>query len=333
MEARASNSGGTTYGIGTVSRLTGISVHTIRVWERRYGAVVAGRTPKGTRRYTPEDVERLTLLKRLVDQGRPISTVAPLTDKQLREANHDYVTRAAVVHEINHSDTIRVGAVGEFIPSRLSAHADQYEGVEIAVAETDMARFLASASRLRPEAVVIELATLQPETEKLLQDIRRASRARRIVVVFGFGRQNLVERLEDEGTQVLRAPVTIRELYRVLSRPLPPPPVPRSQETGAPDFELPAITEAPHRRFTRAQLARIAATSQAVECECPAHLVELVVALNAFEVYSAECESRSPQEAALHTALHATTANARAMMEAALAQVAAAEGIDPGAAD
>ena len=38
----ASSAGGKTYGIGEVSKLTGLSVHNLRAWEKRYGAVVAG---------------------------------------------------------------------------------------------------------------------------------------------------------------------------------------------------------------------------------------------------------------------------------------------------
>ncbi len=331
MVARASDTSDTTYGIGTVSRLTGISVHTIRVWERRYGAVVADRTPKGTRRYRPDDVERLTLLKRLVDQGRPISTVAPLTDDELRDAGRDYAERAAAVHEIVQSDTIRVAAVGEFLPSRLAGHSERYEGVEILIKETDMPRFKAGISRLRPDVLVLELSTLSAETEDLVRELKRLSRARRVVIVFGFGRQALVERLEDDGTQVLRAPVTTRELYRVISRPIPPAPVLKSGGPADLDEEIPALKEAPPRRYSREQLARLAARSSTVECECPTHIVELVVSLTAFEVYSAECENTSPQDAALHAYLHSTSAQARAMMEEALARVAAAEGIDPDA--
>ena len=53
------------YGIGAVARLTGLSDHTIRVWERRYGAVVAARSASGRRVYVAEDVEKLRLLKLL----------------------------------------------------------------------------------------------------------------------------------------------------------------------------------------------------------------------------------------------------------------------------
>jgi hypothetical protein len=52
-----------------------------------------------------------------------------------------------------------------------------------------------------------------------------------------------------------------------------------------------------------------------------------VSSLSAFEAYSQECENRSPDDAALHAYLHAATAHARATLEAALARVIEAEGI------
>ncbi|MEL7297161.1 MAG: MerR family DNA-binding transcriptional regulator, partial [Pseudomonadota bacterium] len=39
----------TGYSIGAVARLTGISTHTLRIWERRYAAIVAERTDSGRR--------------------------------------------------------------------------------------------------------------------------------------------------------------------------------------------------------------------------------------------------------------------------------------------
>ncbi|MEO0578615.1 MAG: MerR family transcriptional regulator, partial [Pseudomonadota bacterium] len=57
------------YSIGAVARLTGISTHALRIWERRYGTVVARRTETGRRIYSRRDVEKLSLLKLLVDHG------------------------------------------------------------------------------------------------------------------------------------------------------------------------------------------------------------------------------------------------------------------------
>ena len=39
------------YQIGTVSSLTGIDAHTIRAWERRYGAIKPARSEAGGRLY------------------------------------------------------------------------------------------------------------------------------------------------------------------------------------------------------------------------------------------------------------------------------------------
>jgi hypothetical protein len=86
----------------------------------------------------------------------------------------------------------------------------------------------------------------------------------------------------------------------------------------------------PPRRFQPSELARLAAASTTVDCECPKHLVDLVMSLSAFEAYSASCESRSPDDAALHAYLHATTAQVRARIEEALFRVAEADGLMDG---
>ena len=73
------------YRIGAVARLTGISVDRLRAWERRYAVVETRRTESLGRIYSRDDVERLTMIKQLVDLGNPISSVANLSDSQLRE--------------------------------------------------------------------------------------------------------------------------------------------------------------------------------------------------------------------------------------------------------
>jgi len=71
------------FAVGAVARLTGLSVHVLRSWERRYGAVRPSRTPRGSRRYTEADVERLRLLGAAVRGGHPIGAIAPLSDASL----------------------------------------------------------------------------------------------------------------------------------------------------------------------------------------------------------------------------------------------------------
>jgi DNA-binding transcriptional MerR regulator len=73
-----------TYSLGAVVRLTGLSDHVLRAWERRYEAVRPQRTKGGTRRYRESEVERLKLLAAAVESGHPIGDIAGLPDAELR---------------------------------------------------------------------------------------------------------------------------------------------------------------------------------------------------------------------------------------------------------
>jgi len=55
--------------IAAVERDVGISKDVLRVWERRYGFPVPERDAHGERLYPPDQVARLKLVKRLMDQG------------------------------------------------------------------------------------------------------------------------------------------------------------------------------------------------------------------------------------------------------------------------
>jgi len=63
--------------IAAVERDTGIGKDTLRVWERRYGFPQPGRDEHGERTYPMVQVEKLRVIKRLMDQGhRPGRIVA-----------------------------------------------------------------------------------------------------------------------------------------------------------------------------------------------------------------------------------------------------------------
>jgi DNA-binding transcriptional MerR regulator/methylmalonyl-CoA mutase cobalamin-binding subunit len=59
----------TAFTIGAVERDTGLAKDTLRVWERRYGFPRPERDANGERLYPVDQVERLRLIKRLLDQG------------------------------------------------------------------------------------------------------------------------------------------------------------------------------------------------------------------------------------------------------------------------
>ena len=73
----------TRYPIRAVGKITGLSLDTLRAWERRYQAVVPERSDRG-RQYTWPQIERLLLLGELVHKGHAIGGIASLADQELK---------------------------------------------------------------------------------------------------------------------------------------------------------------------------------------------------------------------------------------------------------
>ncbi len=73
------------FSIGAVERDTGLSKDTLRVWEKRYGFPLPERDDNGERAYSADQVEKLRIIKRLVDRGHRPSKIMGATIDALRE--------------------------------------------------------------------------------------------------------------------------------------------------------------------------------------------------------------------------------------------------------
>lgn len=70
--------------IANVEKETGLSKDTLRMWERRYGFPAPERDPGGDRLYPAAQVERLRLIKRLIDQGHRPGQLMGMSPEALR---------------------------------------------------------------------------------------------------------------------------------------------------------------------------------------------------------------------------------------------------------
>src|SRR3954452_15145912 len=86
------------YAIAAVSKLTGVSCHALRVWERRYGFPVPHRSASGHRRYTPDQVWALRTISERAQTGRPIGELIA-EYREGRFANSEPATENAVAEE------------------------------------------------------------------------------------------------------------------------------------------------------------------------------------------------------------------------------------------
>lgn len=69
--------------IKVVSQRTGLTQHVIRVWEKRYQAVSPSRNTTNRRFYTDKEVERLSLLRKAIENGFSIGQIAHLSNDQI----------------------------------------------------------------------------------------------------------------------------------------------------------------------------------------------------------------------------------------------------------
>ena len=84
------------YPINVVEKETNISKYLLRMWERRYTFPRPERDNKGERVYTNEDVEKLKLIKKLMEEGyRPSKIInQPLLD--LKELSKSFANAANI---------------------------------------------------------------------------------------------------------------------------------------------------------------------------------------------------------------------------------------------
>lgn len=72
------------FSIAAVERDTGLGKDTLRVWEKRYGFPVPDRDEHGERLYPIEQVEKLRVIKRLIDNGHRPGKIISLSIEELQ---------------------------------------------------------------------------------------------------------------------------------------------------------------------------------------------------------------------------------------------------------
>lgn len=306
------------YKIGAVARLTGISAHTLRKWEHRYQLVTPCRSEAGDRLYTPGDLRRLALIKHLADTGMSVSRIARLSADELESVWADNTKASPGDH---FGQACRIAILGDALPVLLQGvvDADRFRLVASASEPTELAHRL---EERQVDLLVCEWPSVHRGTGEAVRRLLCRVGARAAIVVYGFGSRANVAATRAGDIIVIRAPVDVEELHRSALMLL-------TKVTDGAGISYPDCAHAiPERRFSRRALARVAASSLRIECECPRHLADLVSSLSAFEEYSADCQNRDAEDAALHAYLKATAGRARMLFEEALIRVAAAENLD-----
>ena len=302
------------YRIGAVSRLTGISTDNLRVWERRYQTVTPDRTESGDRHYSAEDVTRLKLIKKLVDSGDSISSLARLDEDALQQRLSVSRPETPPVPE----QPCSIVVIGESLAASMLAERESLTQITLTQTFRNPESFQAQADNIEADVLVIEQPTLHVDSAIQINDWINRLRAQTAIIVYRFAAREALDRLPAAKFIALRAPVRPSTIQSQCVNRTPARPESFADITELTDLLSGAI---PERYFDDETLARLAAITTTVKCECPVHLAELISSLSAFETYSSECESRNARDAALHSYLNDTASRARFLLELALRKV------------
>jgi hypothetical protein len=296
------------YRSGVAARLAGLPVETLRVWERRYGVSDTGRSPQGQRLYSAEQVHRLGLLKRVVDQGHAIGTVAAMDIEEL--------AALAGVLPPSGMQPLKLAVVGSALAQRLNAArtAPLLDIIRVCPQLGDAATTL---NGVHADVLLIEAPEMTADALPRIQALRRTVTAKAAVVLYRFCDSATVRRLREHGCLVARAPSDAAEVAVLCNTAL----------TGAALPPAPPSKPATPRRLNDEELATLAAASTSINCECPRHLADILMMLSSFERYSAQCANRNATDAAMHEDLARSAGHARMLMEDALERLAYAEGL------
>ena len=254
------------YKIGAVAKRTQISPECLRAWERRYGLEPAERAGK-TRFYSASQVERLTSVKALLDQGHPISQLIHLSDDELQRRLRPPPSRAATHRR-------RTGLVGGQL---ILAHREARRSPEATDAAMEVVAQWSSAADLKadrgalPEldCLVVYVPTLDPQH---LEEIEEISPSTSLVVAFRYATAADLEACRQAGRAILRWPAEWETLVRRVTATTP-------------------VAAGTVRRYSDGELTHIATMASQAGCDCPRHLAELIGEINDYESHARRCGS------------------------------------------
>ena len=302
------------YTIGVVARRTQTHTETLRVWERRYALVVPGRSETGRRLYSEADIIKISLVKQLTDAGHPVSALAKLSIDALRQRLNAPGSEL-LSKKPGKLSKCRVLFMNESLRLRVGRDLLQFNDIEIVdQAQPDGQSVITKNADL----LIMDLATVNQDSLAKVQQSLTETGCAAALVVFNFGTKLAVSQLERAGIPCLKGSFTAAVIHRACLSAVKP-----SSTLGA----APARQTVVPPRFDAAQLARVAGLSSTIACECPNHLAELIVSLNAFERYSSECANRDDKDAQLHAQLGESAGQARVILEESLSRLIEIEGI------
>ena len=274
------------YKIGVVAKRTGIAPERLRAWERRYGMEPAARAGH-TRFYTAGQIERLTAIKALLDQGHSISQVIELDDEELQRRLRPSRPSAPP------SLPVRVGLIGTQL---IQAYRESADSALDVLAEWATPSEAAGQRDALPEidCVAVYMPTLDPQRIELIEDIFEDTQT---VIAFKYATEADLAYAESSDHPLLNWPATWQSLEDLIVA---------NRSVADADAA---------RLYSDEELLHIRSVADQAVCACPQHLVDLIGEINDYAVHAARCDG-DEDHAAIADDLNAARAHLEHSLQA-----------------
>lgn len=300
--------------IGAVSRQTGVPTETLRAWERRYNVVEPQREGGHSRLYSQEDIDRLSLIKQLVDSGFAIGTIAHLSMAELQDK---IPANSPSLFKIKAGEELDVVIIGSTLKAIYECSDTEFSApLQLGQMFASQEEFEAQRDQVKAKIFVLELPTIHTssafELRRWIQDMGLPI----CIINYQFASREAETLMSQGGLKLLKGTQSISQLQSIISN------LVQSGEVAKYNEEEFA------QKYSREQLVKISSMSNSVKCECPRHLADLVLGLDSFARYSLECQNRNEDDANLHAGLYLATTEAQKIMEEALRNLIEIEGLE-----
>ena len=297
------------YEVGAVAKISGLSPHTIRTWERREFIKAASRSATGRRQYTKEQVNRLSLFRQLTHLGDSISALSKLTmdelNSRLAEFHH-------VKQRVQTNRALLIKVYTEAVGTRLANLSDDFSLI--------LPNHLEDSRE--PDLIVLEIEGTEQEFQIQLNRASAEFPRVPIVLMYDFLQRDRLKNYGKQGFFLIKRPIPLELLEQYLHT--------AAGHNQQPDESLGTDESvgSTERVLTDRQLLAISSSTPKIKCECPQHMSALVSSLTGFEDYCARCEVESPEDTILHAHLGKEVAKARHIVEKALVYLCETDQID-----
>lgn len=230
-----------------------------------------------------------------------------------------------------------IAVLDDTLPDQLRERPEEIDPVRLVWSGTDLERLRSDGPLLRPTVLALDLQRLGDNPVEEARNLGDLCGSELVLLLYQFAPREVIREAARAGTRPVKTPLRVSTLRTQMtsvivrnilgtteggeSRPVDRQTARARARELASTRELGNDPSVPARRFSRSQLGRLAEIQSSIDCECPNHLSELLIALTGFEDYSRACRNRDDADARMHQRLYEATAQARAVMETALAEL------------